>query len=197
MKRFFDFFVALLALAVLWPVMLIVVLLIWVTMGRPVIFCQQRPGWHGKQFHIYKFRTMTMKSKDGQLLPDEFRLTRVGKILRSLSLDELPQLYNVLRGDLSLVGPRPLLMEYLPLYSERQMRRHDVRPGITGWAQVNGRNQLAWEDKFELDIWYVENRSFWLDLKIIGMTFQKVWDRDGVSQEGRATTSKFTGDGNG
>lgn len=166
-------------------------------MGRPVIFCQQRPGWHGKPFDIYKFRTMTMKSKDGELLPDELRLTKLGEILRSLSLDELPQLYNVLRGDLSLVGPRPLLMEYLPLYSERQMRRHDVRPGITGWAQVNGRNQLSWEGKFELDIWYVENRSFWLDLRIICMTLQKVWYRDGVSQEGQATMSKFTGNGNG
>lgn len=198
MKRLFDLVWASLAIMILWPLMLTVALLIYVSMGSPVVFCQLRPGLHGKPFNIYKFRTMAeLKDKDGNLLPDELRLGRVGRFLRSFSLDELPQLFNVFKGDLSIVGPRPLLMEYLPLYSERQVRRHDVRPGITGWAQVNGRNALSWPEKFELDVWYVEHQSFWLDMKIIMMTIQKVFRRDGISQVGQATMSKFTGNGNG
>jgi sugar transferase EpsL len=198
MKRLFDLVWASLAIMILWPLMLTVALLIYVSMGSPVVFCQLRPGLHGKPFNIYKFRTMAeLKDKDGNLLPDELRLGRVGRFLRSFSLDELPQLFNVFKGDLSIVGPRPLLMEYLPLYSERQVRRHDVRPGITGWAQVNGRNALSWPEKFELDVWYVEHQSFWLDMKIIMMTIQKVFRRDGISQEGQATMSKFTGNDNG
>lgn len=198
MKRLFDLVWASLAIMILWPLMLTVALLIYVSMGSPVVFCQLRPGLHGKPFNIYKFRTMAeLKDKDGNLLPDELRLGRVGRFLRSFSLDELPQLFNVFKGDLSIVGPRPLLMEYLPLYSERQVRRHDVRPGITGWAQVNGRNALSWPEKFELDVWYVEHQSFWLDMKIIMMTIQKVFRRDGISQEGQVTMSKFTGNGNG
>jgi len=178
--------------------MLIVALLIYASMGSPVVFCQLRPGLHGKPFNIYKFRTMAkLKDVDGNLLPDELRLGRLGRVLRSFSLDELPQLFNVLRGDISIVGPRPLLMEYLPLYSSWQMRRHDVRPGITGWAQVNGRNAISWAEKFELDVWYVENQSFLLDMKIIFLTIQKVFKRDGISQNGQATMSKFTGNDNG
>lgn len=198
MKRLFDFLAALFALAVLWPVMLAVALLVFFTMGSPVIFCQQRPGLHGRPFNIYKFRTMSeLRDENGILLPDEQRLGKVGRFLRSCSLDELPQLFNVLKGDLSIVGPRPLLMDYLPLYSERQRRRHEVRPGITGWAQVNGRNALSWQERFELDVWYVEHRSFWLDMKIILLTVLKVFKRDGISQEGKATMSKFTGNDNG
>lgn len=198
MKRVFDFFLALLALVILWPVMLFVALLIYFSMGSPLIFSQQRPGLKGRPFYIYKFRTMTLsKDANGELLADDLRLNWLGKALRSLSLDELPQLFNVLKGELSIVGPRPLLMEYLPLYSSRQMRRHDVKPGITGWAQVNGRNALSWPEKFELDVWYVEHQSFWLDMKIIMMTIQKVFRRDGINQEGQATMSKFTGNDNG
>ena len=198
MKRLFDFVSAFLAIMILWPVMLIVALLIYASMGSPVVFCQLRPGLHGKPFNIYKFRTMAkLKDVDGNLLPDELRLGRLGRVLRSFSLDELPQLFNVLRGDISIVGPRPLLMEYLPLYSSWQMRRHDVRPGITGWAQVNGRNAISWAEKFELDVWYVENQSFLLDMKIIFLTIQKVFKRDGISQNGQATMSKFTGNDNG
>lgn len=198
MKRIFDLVLALLALIVLWPLMLLVAISIFVVMGSPVIFSQQRPGLHGMPFNIYKFRTMTnAKDVNGEFLADEFRLNWLGKMLRSLSMDELPQLFNVLKGELSIVGPRPLLMEYLPLYSVRQMRRHEVRPGITGWAQVNGRNTLSWPERFELDVWYVENQSFLLDMKIILLTFQKVFKRDGISQSGQATMSKFTGNDNG
>lgn len=198
MKRLFDFISALVAVMILWPVMLVVAILIFVTMGLPIVFCQQRPGLNGRPFNIYKFRTMTLsRDENGELLPDELRLNKLGRILRSLSLDELPQLFNVLKGDLSIVGPRPLLMEYLPLYSNRQMRRHDVKPGITGWAQVNGRNALSWHEKFELDVWYVENQSILLDLKIILLTIQKVFKREGVNQSGQATMSKFTGNDNG
>lgn len=198
MKRIFDFVLALLGLIILWPVMLLVAILIYLSLGSPVIFNQQRPGLNGRPFNIYKFRTMTLsKDENRELLADDLRLNRLGKTLRSLSLDELPQLFNVLKGELSIVGPRPLLMEYLPLYSSRQMRRHDVRPGITGWAQVNGRNAISWPERFEMDVWYVEHQSFLLDMKIIFMTIQKVFKRDGISQKGQATMSKFTGNDNG
>ena len=165
-------------------------------MGRPIIFTQQRPGLSGKPFTIYKFRTMNdERDAQGNLLPDEQRLTRFGKFLRKTSLDELPELFNVLKGDMSLVGPRPLLMEYLPLYSAEQARRHEVKPGITGWAQINGRNTLAWEDKFNLDVWYVDHLSFWLDVKILFITLLKVFKREGISQDGQATVEKFRGNG--
>lgn len=197
-KRTVDLAAAVSALALLSPVLAVVALLVRLKLGAPVLFKQQRPGLHGKTFHVYKFRTMTdRRGPDGALLPDAERLTAFGKLLRKLSLDEIPQLLNVVRGDMSLVGPRPLLMEYLPLYTEEQARRHDVRPGITGWAQVNGRNAISWEQKFALDVWYVERQSFRLDLKILLMTVVKVFRREGVSQEGHVTMSKFTGsDGN-
>jgi len=185
---------ALLGLIVFSPVFIVTALLVRIKLGTPVLFKQQRPGLHAQPFHVYKFRTMTdQHDTDGQLLPDEARLTSFGKMLRRLSLDELPQLLNVIKGDLSLVGPRPLLMEYLSLYSREQAKRHDLRPGITGWAQVNGRNAINWEEKFKLDIWYVENQSFFLDLKILWMTFYKVFKREAISQEGQTTMSKFTG----
>lgn len=194
MKRIFDLIVALLALIVLWPVILLVGLMIRFKLGSPVLFKQARPGLHGKPFNMLKFRSMLdATDKDGNLLPDEQRLTRFGRILRSTSLDELPGLINVLRGDMSLVGPRPLLMEYLPLYSTEQARRHEVRPGITGWAQVNGRNAISWEEKFSLDVWYVDNRSMLLDIKILFLTVKKVFVREGISAAGEATMSKFTG----
>ena len=164
-------------------------------LGSPVLFTQLRPGMHGKPFRLVKFRTMLdVRDASGALLPDAQRLKPFGRFLRSTSLDELPELWNVLCGDMSLVGPRPLLMEYLPLYSPLQARRHEVRPGITGWAQVNGRNSISWVDKFELDVWYVDHRSVWLDLRIMWMTVGKVFDRDGISSEGEATMSKFKGD---
>ncbi len=194
MKRIFDFVIALIALLALAPVILIVAILVWLKIGRPVLFRQIRPGLNGHPFAMYKFRSMSeARDAQGQLLPDEVRLGRFGRLLRATSLDELPGLFNVLRGEMSLVGPRPLLLEYLPLYTERQQRRHQVRPGITGWAQVNGRNALSWEQKFELDVWYVDNQSFWLDLKILLLTVVKVFKRDGISQQGEATMSKFTG----
>lgn len=175
------------------PILLITII-IRITIGPPVMFKQQRPGLNGKPFYIRKFRTMTNeKNSKGELLPDDKRLTTSGKIIRKLSLDELPQLFNVLKGDMSFVGPRPLLMEYLSLYNEEQSRRHDVRPGITGWAQVNGRNAIEWEDKFILDVWYVDNQSFFLDIKILFLTIIKVFKSEGVSKEGQATTEKFTG----
>lgn len=193
-KRIFDFLVATLVLVFSFPVLLLLALLIRVRLGKPIFFVQVRPGLHGRPFKMAKFRTMTDKcDKRGQLLPDEVRLTRFGQVLRSTSLDELPELWNVIRGDMSLVGPRPLLMEYLPLYSEEQYRRHEVRPGVTGWAQVNGRNAISWEDKFKLDVWYVDNQSFWLDLKILFLTVKKVLVRDGISGEGEVTMPKFTG----
>jgi len=194
MKQLFDMLSALLGLIVFSPVFIVTALLVRIKLGTPVLFKQQRPGLHAQPFHVYKFRTMTdQHDTDGQLLPDEARLTSFGKMLRRLSLDELPQLLNVIKGDLSLVGPRPLLMEYLSLYSREQAKRHDLRPGITGWAQVNGRNAINWEEKFKLDIWYVENQSFFLDLKILWMTFYKVFKREAISQEGQTTMSKFTG----
>ena len=174
--------------------MLILALLVRIFLGSPVIFSQQRPGLKGKPFTLYKFRTMTdARDEKGQLLPDAERLTRFGRFLRASSLDELPELWNILRGDMSFVGPRPLLMEYLPLYTPEQMRRHEVRPGLTGWAQVNGRNALSWEEKFRHDVWYVDNRNFLLDLKILLMTLASVVSRDGISQHGEATMSRFTG----
>jgi lipopolysaccharide/colanic/teichoic acid biosynthesis glycosyltransferase len=163
-------------------------------MGSPVFFKQQRPGLHGKPFYMFKFRTMTNACDgDGCLLPDCDRLTPLGRFLRSTSLDELPELFNVLKGDMSLVGPRPLLMQYLDRYTPEQARRHEVRPGVTGWAQVNGRNALSWEDKFEMDVWYVDNRSFWLDLKILWMTLLKVVRREGISGDGCETMTEFEG----
>ncbi|WP_279254717.1 sugar transferase [Shewanella xiamenensis] len=197
MKRLFDLFVSLLALMALWPVILLVGLLIRFKLGSPILFKQPRPGLHGKPFNMLKFRSMLdAADKDGNPLPDEQRLTRFGRVLRSTSLDELPGLINVLKGDMSLVGPRPLLVEYLPLYSPEQARRHEVRPGITGWAQVNGRNTISWEDKFTLDVWYVDNRSVWLDIKILFLTVKKVFVREGISAAGEATMSKFTGSRN-
>jgi len=194
MKRLFDFIVSLLALIILSPIIGVTALLIRKKLGSPVLFKQQRPGLNGRSFHVHKFRSMTNeRDKNGKLLPDDVRLTSFGQVIRKLSLDELPQLVNVLKGDMSFVGPRPLLVEYLPLYNRRQTRRHNVRPGITGWAQVNGRNAISWEDRFELDVWYVENQSFWLDLKIIFMTVFKVFKSEGISQDGQATMTKFRG----
>jgi lipopolysaccharide/colanic/teichoic acid biosynthesis glycosyltransferase len=194
MKRLFDIVVATLALAVFALPLLFLVLLVRRKLGRPAFFRQVRPGLDGKPFEMVKLRTMTDgRDVHGNLLPDSERLTPFGRFLRSTSLDELPELWNVLKGDMSLVGPRPLLMEYLPLYSADQRRRHEVRPGITGWAQINGRNALSWSKKFELDVWYVENRSIWLDIRILWLTVKKVIVRDGISAAGEATMSKFTG----
>jgi len=194
LKRCFDFCVALTLLGLTLPVMAAVAILVRGAIGSPVLFRQQRPGLHAIPFTLYKFRTMSDQyDKHGELLPDELRLTALGGILRRFSLDELPQLFNVLKGDMSLVGPRPLLMEYLPLYSPQQAKRHDVRPGITGWAQVNGRNTVAWETRFNYDVWYVEHRSFGLDLRILWLTLMRVVRSDGVNEPGSATMSKFTG----
>jgi lipopolysaccharide/colanic/teichoic acid biosynthesis glycosyltransferase len=194
MQRIFDIFAACIGLIVFSPVLIIVAILVGRQMGKPVLFRQTRPGLHGVPFRMIKFRTMRdAVDASGVPLPDAARLTRLGRFLRSSSLDELPELWNVLKGEMSLVGPRPLLMEYLPLYSAEQARRHEVRPGVTGWAQVNGRNALSWEEKFALDLWYVENRSLWLDLKIVWLTIRKVIKRDGISAEGEATMPKFTG----
>ena len=194
LKRLFDLLVSFCMLVLLWPVLLATSLVIYFKLGAPIIFTQQRPGCKGRSFYIYKFRTMTDKrDSEGKLLPDEIRLTSLGKWMRKLSLDEIPQLLNVVKGELSLVGPRPLLMEYLPLYSPEQARRHDVKPGITGWAQVNGRNAISWEEKFKLDVWYVDHQSFWLDLKILWMTAMKVVKSEGISQKGQATMEAFKG----
>ncbi len=194
LKRTFDFIVAALALLILSPVILLIAWQVRRNMGSPVLFCQTRPGLHGLPFRMYKFRTMReARDAAGNLLPDSERLTGFGRWLRATSLDELPELWNVLRGDMSLVGPRPLLMEYLPRYSPEQSRRHEVRPGITGWAQVNGRNALSWEEKFALDIWYVDNRSFWLDLNILVLTLRKVFVREGISAGDHVTMPIFTG----
>ena len=194
LKRVFDVLVSAVALLLLCPVILFVAWQISRRMGSPVLFRQVRPGLNGKPFEMIKFRTMKdALDAAGNLLPDSERLTPFGQFLRSSSLDELPELWNVLKGDMSLVGPRPLLMEYLPLYSPEQARRHEVRPGVTGWAQVNGRNTLSWEEKFKLDVWYVDNRSLWLDIKVLFLTVKKVLVRDGISAEGEATMSKFTG----
>lgn len=193
-KRSCDFFTAVLGLLVFSPVIALLALLIRRKLGTPVLFRQARPGLNGTQFEMIKFRTMTdARDAMGDMRSDAERLTSFGQFLRSTSLDELPELWNVLKGEMSLVGPRPLLMEYLPLYSQEQARRHDVRPGITGWAQVNGRNALSWNDKFKLDVWYVDNQSFWLDIKILFLTVKKVLIRDGINAEGQATAEKFKG----
>lgn len=194
MKRLFDITSAACGLAVISPVLIGTAIIVKKKLGSPVIFKQTRPGQYGKPFDLYKFRTMTdEKDASGELLPDSVRLTKAGKILRKLSVDELPQLINVVKGDMSLVGPRPLLMEYVELYDDRQIKRLNVKPGITGWAQVNGRNTISWEERFKLDVWYVENQSFILDMKILYMTLQKVIKSEGVSQPGQATMEKFTG----
>ena len=194
MKRLFDVVVSACALLVLALPLLVVIWMVRRKLGSPVFFAQVRPGMHGKPFKMVKFRSMTSeRGTDGELLPDAERLTPFGRFLRSTSLDELPELWNVLKGDMSLVGPRPLLMEYLPLYSPEQARRHEVRPGITGWAQVNGRNTISWEDKFKLDVWYVDHCSLWLDIKILWLTVKKVLVREGISAAGEATMGKFTG----
>lgn len=193
-KRIFDLVAAGIGLLIASPFMLIIALLVRIFLGTPILFRQQRPGYKGKLFFIYKFRTMTdRRNRDGDLLPDAERLTSLGRFLRAFSLDELPELFNILRGEMSLVGPRPLLMEYLPLYSPEQARRHDVIPGLTGWAQINGRNAITWEQKFELDVWYVDHWSFWLDLKIIFLTVVKALRRENISQPGQATTEYFRG----
>ncbi len=193
-KRFIDIFVSAIALILLSPVIAIVAWNISKKLGSPVLFRQVRPGLNGRPFTMVKFRTMRdAVNKNGNPLPDSERMTPFGNFLRSSSLDELPELWNVLKGDMSLVGPRPLLMEYLPLYNKEQTRRHEVRPGVTGWAQINGRNAISWEEKFKLDVWYVDNQSFWLDVKILFLTVKKVFIRDGISAKGEATMSKFTG----
>jgi lipopolysaccharide/colanic/teichoic acid biosynthesis glycosyltransferase len=193
-KRAFDFFLAALSLLLLWPILLVIALLVAIYHGTPVLFRQQRPGYKGKLFYINKFRTMSnARDKAGNLLPDAERLTPLGRFLRSSSLDELPELFNILQGEMSLVGPRPLLTQYLTRYSPEQSRRHDVLPGITGWAQINGRNALTWDEKFKLDVWYVDHWSFWLDVKILFLTFGKVFKREGISQPGHATAEEFMG----
>lgn len=193
-KRSFDIVASVLGLLLLAPVIAVVAILIQRKLGSPVLFRQTRPGLYGKPFEMVKFRTMLDATDEhGHSLPDDQRMTPFGSFLRSTSLDELPELWNVLKGDMSLVGPRPLLMEYLRLYSKEQYRRHELRPGVTGWAQVNGRNAISWEDKFRLDVWYVDNHSLWLDLKILFLTVKKVLVRDGISGDGELTTSRFTG----
>lgn len=194
-KRIFDLIFSLAIFFLLFPIILVVGLLVFANFGWPIFFSQIRPGYLGKPFRIYKFRTMSNRvDVNGTLLSDFDRLTKFGFLLRSTSLDELPALWNVLIGDMSLVGPRPLLMEYLPLYSKEQSRRHNVKPGITGWAQVNGRNAILWAEKFNFDVWYVDNQSFMLDMKILIMTFKKVLIRDGITEDGKVTVSKFEGD---
>lgn len=195
LKRLFDFSIALCALLVLWPFLLIIIIFLYfANKGAGVFFTQARTGKDAKIFNAIKFKTMTdERDADGKLLPDDARLTKVGRIVRSLSIDELPQLINVLKGDMALIGPRPLLPKYLPLYSKEQFRRHEVRPGITGWAQVNGRNNISWQKKFELDVWYVDHLSFMLDVKIFFLTIKKVFVREGIAKDGMATTEAFNG----
>ncbi|MGG1676770.1 sugar transferase [Neobacillus sp. NRS-1170] len=194
MKRVIDIFISFFLLILLSVIIVIVALLVRWKLGSPIIFKQQRPGLHGMPFFIYKFRTMTdARNNKGDLLPDEFRLTSFGKFLRKTSLDELPQLINIIKGDISLVGPRPLLMEYLQLYTPEQARRHDVRPGITGWAQINGRNAITWEEKFKLDVWYVDHQSLWLDIKILFFTVIKVFKSEGINKQGHVTVESFRG----
>ncbi|MFW2578985.1 undecaprenyl phosphate N,N'-diacetylbacillosamine 1-phosphate transferase [Aliarcobacter butzleri] len=196
-KSLFDKTLALFVIILFSPIYIVVSLLIFFKMGSPILFRQKRPGYKEKIFGIYKFRTMTNeKDVNGNLLPDEQRLIGIGKFIRSTSLDELPQLFNVLKGEMSFVGPRPLLEEYLSLYNEKQKRRHDVKPGITGWAQVNGRNAISWEQKFDYDVWYVDNQSFWLDIKILWLTFLKVVKRSDISSSTSSTMEKFTGSKN-
>jgi lipopolysaccharide/colanic/teichoic acid biosynthesis glycosyltransferase len=193
-KRAFDILASSFALLALLPLLLLLAVLVRGLLGAPVFFRQERPGLHGQPFAMFKFRTMRdVQDPDGRLLPDRDRVTKFGQLLRSTSLDELPELWNVLIGEMSIVGPRPLLMEYLPLYNEHQMRRHQARPGVTGWAQINGRNSLNWEEKFSLDVWYVENQSFWLDLQIIVKTAVKVVFRSGISADGDVTMPRFEG----
>ncbi|MGK2237295.1 MAG: lipopolysaccharide/colanic/teichoic acid biosynthesis glycosyltransferase [Pseudomonadota bacterium] len=197
MKRLFDFLVALFTLFILLPVIIVIAVLIRFKLGSPILFTQDRPGLNGKIFKMMKFRTMLdAKDKQGNLLPDDERMTPFGAFLRSTSLDELPGLFNVLKGDMSLVGPRPLLVQYLPLYSTEQARRHYVRPGITGWAQVNGRNAISWDQKFKFDVWYVDNQSFLLDFKILLLTVKKVFVREGISADGHVTIEPFKGSNN-
>ena len=192
----FDLVFSLVLALFILPLLALLAALVYVDLGSPVLFRQQRPGFHGKSFTFYKFRTMNNRMDETkQLLSDSDRLTRLGSFLRRTSLDELPQLFNVVKGDMSLIGPRPLLMEYLELYTDEQMRRHEVKPGITGWAQVNGRNAITWEEKFALDLWYVDNHSFFLDIKIFFLTMVKIVMRDGINQEGMATAEKFKGSG--
>jgi sugar transferase EpsL len=194
LKRVFDICVSAIALSLLAPVFIGTAILVRIKLGSPILFTQIRPGLHSQPFKMMKFRTMTdERDEQGKLLPDSERLTTFGKFLRSSSLDELPELLNVLKGDMSLVGPRPLLMEYLPLYSVEQARRHHAKPGITGWAQINGRNAISWEQKFSLDVWYVDNQSLLLDIKILFLTVWKVFKREGISAAGEATMTKFTG----
>ncbi|MNK84629.1 putative sugar transferase EpsL [compost metagenome] len=194
MKRLFDIVLACVALLLLGLPLLLLTWQVRRKLGSPAFFHQRRPGMHGRPFNMVKFRTMTdARGADGELLSDADRLTPFGRFLRASSLDELPELWNVLKGDMSLVGPRPLLMDYLPLYSAEQSRRHEVRPGITGWAQINGRNALSWEEKFKLDVWYVDNCSYWLDIRILWLTVRKVLVRDGISAAGEATMPRFTG----
>ena len=194
MKRLFDLILSFIGLLFLLPAMVLFALLVRLKIGSPIFFKQARPGLNGEIFNMYKLRTMTDESDQNRvLLSDKDRLTKFGKFLRSTSLDELPGLWSVLKGDMSLVGPRPLLIEYLPLYSEKQSRRHEVKPGITGWAQVNGRNAISWDEKFDLDIWYVDNQSIWLDIKILWMTVNKIIMRDGISQNNHVTMDKFKG----
>ena len=193
-KRFFDVSVSFVCLIILAMPLLFLALLVRVNLGSPVLFGQLRPGINGKPFRMLKFRSMSnIKDSTGNLLPDERRINRFGALLRKSSLDELPELWNVFKGEMSLVGPRPLLIEYLPLYSEFQRRRHEVKPGITGWAQIHGRNTISWEDKFAFDVWYVDNQSFWIDMRIIVTTIKRVFRGDGVSALGEATAQKFTG----
>lgn len=193
-KRLFDIICALGGIIVLSPIFIICAILIRTNLGSPIFFRQRRIGKDNKEFEMIKFRTMKDAfDKKGNTLPDDQRMTKLGKVLRSLSLDELPELINILKGDMSLIGPRPLLIQYLPLYNERQIKRHDVTPGLTGWAQINGRNSLTWTEKFELDVWYVENWSLGLDIKIFFMTFYKVFKREGISQDGQATMEFFNG----
>ena len=196
-KSIFDKILVLFLIILFSPIYIVISLLIFFKMGSPILFRQKRPGYKEKIFGIYKFRTMTNeKDEFGNLLPDDKRLVGIGKFIRSTSLDELPQLFNVLKGEMSFVGPRPLLEEYLPLYNEKQKRRHDVKPGITGWAQVNGRNAISWEQKFDYDVWYVDNQSFWLDMKILWLTFLKVVKRSDISSSTSSTMEKFTGSKN-
>ena len=193
-KRLLEVIIAATSLIILLPFMLLLAVLVLLSIGRPVLFRRERPGRHGAAFNMIKFRTMdNLRDANNSLLPDEQRLHRFGRFLRASSLDELPELWNVLKGDMSLVGPRPLLMEYLPLYSDIQTRRHEVRPGITGWAQVNGRNALSWEEKFTLDVWYVDNQSLWLDLKILCLTIMTLLRPRGINQPGHATMERFQG----
>ena len=193
-KPLLDKLLALFLIILCFPIMVVVSILVYLWDKKPIIFIQNRPGYKGKIFKIYKFRTMTNeKDENSKLLPDEKRLNGIGKFIRSTSLDELPQLFNILKGDMSFIGPRPLLVEYLPLYNDRQKKRHDVKPGITGWAQINGRNAISWQEKFEYDIWYVEHLSFLLDMKIFWLTFLKVIKRDGISSNTHATMEKFKG----